>query len=376
LSKVDATFTASGADLRDLYFLAGVALPNTGKFEAEGRIGRQDAMTRFDALKVRSGDSDIAGSVVLSSPQGERTQIQVQLTSSVLKLADVGLRAAGRDPHPDAPPKVFSDVRVITPAVRRVDVRGNLKVQRLEFARIEVDDLSAPFVIEKGHVSADGVSGKVLGGSLALELKADAHDDPAEVQSVLTLRGVQLAQIPHKGEQVPYEGSLYARMQVQGRGNSLHQVAASANGTLEGRIQDGKLRAALAEMIGVDLRGLGLVLTKSDREVAVGCANLDFDIHAGIMQPTHFIIDSEPVSITAEGKVLLDPETLELKLRGTPKKTRVLHLGAPVWVEGTMLQPKFRLDLEESKLKLVESGKNPAFSCVSGNPDPRAPKLD
>ena len=94
-------------------------------------------------------------------------------------------------------------------------------------------------------------------------------------------------------------------------------------------------------MTGVDLRGLGLTLTRSTRDVPVHCAAADFEIHSGVMQSTRLFIDSEPVFISGEGRVLLDSETLDLKLHGEPKQLRILRIKAPVLVQGTLLQPKF-----------------------------------
>ena len=90
--------------------------------------------------------------------------------------------------------------------------------------------------------------------------------------------------MPHKAEPPPYEGSLLLHIHAHGRGDSLHALAADADGNLSARVLQGTIRASLAELSGVDLRGLGLTLTGSSREVPVHCAAADFDIHTGVMQ--------------------------------------------------------------------------------------------
>jgi AsmA family protein len=163
--------------------------------------------------------------------------------------------------------------------------------------------------------------------------------------------------MPHKGELAPYEGSLLVEIHARGRGDSLHALAAGADGSLSARVLQGTIRASLAELTGVDLRGLGLIMTRSSRDVTVRCAAADFEIHSGLMQLTRFFIDSEPVFISGEGRVLLDPETLDLRLRGEPKRLRLLRIKAPVLVRGTLLQPKFSVGGGESGLQLVDRGK-------------------
>jgi AsmA family protein len=365
LGRYDAEFDATGADLRDLYYLVGVSLPNTGTFHLHGRMVRRGRGTLFDDLKVVSGQSDVQGQVSLDTQKSGRTLVHVDLSSALLRLADVGLRAAGRDPHPDAPPRLFSDVKLITPATRRVDTVGKYSARRLLLSRVEVSELSAPFTIERGLVKAPEVTGHFMGGKFVLHLDADANQSPAHTRIELTLTGLQLAQMPHKAGPPPYEGSMRLQIHAQGRGDSLHAVAASADGDLSAWVSQGTIRASLAELTGIDLRGLGLALTRSSRDVAVYCAAADFEIHSGVMQPTRVFIDSEPVFITGEGRVLLDPETLDLKLHGEPKRLRILRIKAPVLVQGTLLQPKLSVGVAESGVQLVDRGTPHNADCAA-----------
>jgi AsmA family protein len=364
---LDAQFDASGADLRDLHYLVGVSLPNTGTYHLQGHMVLRGSETLFDDLKLVSGQSDVQGRVSLNTQKGGRTLAHADLSSALLRVADVGLRAAGRDPHPDAPPELFSDVKLITPAARRVDAAGKYTARRLLLSQVEVTELSAPFTIERGLITAPDVAGHIMGGSFVLHLEADANQTPARTRIEMTLTGLQLAQIPHKAEPPPYEGSLLMRFHAQGRGDSLHALAAHADGDLSARVFQGIMRASLAEVTGVDWRGLGLTLTGNSRDVSVQCAAADFEIHSGVMQSTRLFIDSEPVFISGEGRVLLESETVDLKLHGEPKRLRILRVKAPLLVQGTMLQPKFSIGVAESGLRLVDRGTPHNADCTEPN---------
>ena len=368
LGLVDAEFEADGADLRDLYHLIGVSLPNTGAFHLRGRVAHRGDETSFDNLKVQSGQSDVQGQVTFHTKHDGRTRVHADLSSAMLRLADFGLRAAGRDPHPDAPPKLFSDVPLVTPVTRRVDASGKYSARRLLLSSVEVNDLSAPFIIEHGLVKATEVTGNFLGGHFLLHLEADANQSPAHTRIEMKFRDLHLAQMPHKADPPPYEGSLFLEIRAHGPGDSLHALAAAADGTLSARVLQGTLRASWAELAGVDLRGLGLTLTGSSREVPVPCAAADFEIHSGTMQVSRFFIDSEMVFISGDGQVLLDPETLDLKLHGEPKGLRVLRLKAPISVQGTILQPKFSVDAADSRLQLVDRGTPRNADCTALQP--------
>src|ERR1700722_15885498 len=56
---LDTTFEGTGADLKDLYFLTGVSLLNTGSYRITGNLSRRGTHTKFTDLTVNSGESDV-----------------------------------------------------------------------------------------------------------------------------------------------------------------------------------------------------------------------------------------------------------------------------------------------------------------------------
>ncbi len=104
---VDATFQAAGPDLKDLYFLTGVHLLDTGVYRLSGTISRRGAHTTFSDLVATTGQSDMRGTVSADS-SGARRRLTVDLNSQYLRLSDLGPRAAGRASDPK-PPLLLSD---------------------------------------------------------------------------------------------------------------------------------------------------------------------------------------------------------------------------------------------------------------------------
>src|SRR6478672_277524 len=106
--RLQGSFTAAGPDLKDLYFVIGLGLPHTGPFRASGKVARQGLRFDYTELAVSSGASDLRGAL---SVEGSRSRIRIEgeLTAELLRLADLGARAAGRtapDPAlrlPDTP---------------------------------------------------------------------------------------------------------------------------------------------------------------------------------------------------------------------------------------------------------------------------------
>ncbi len=135
------------------------------------------------------------------------------------------------------------------------------------------------------------------------------------------------------------EGPLRVRVIIKGHGSSIHQIAASANGTVTAVLPRGSLRAALAELAGIDLRGVGLLLAKSGRETPVHCGVASFRAQDGVLQAQSLVVDTDSVMTTGAGSINLDSEALDLDLRGHPKGVRLMRLRSPLEVRGTLSHP-------------------------------------
>jgi uncharacterized protein involved in outer membrane biogenesis len=134
------------------------------------------------------------------------------------------------------------------------------------------------------------------------------------------------------------------RLHVEGSGNSVHAIAADANGTLTAVVTHGQISAAFAELAGIDVvRGLGLLLTAKEQTVPIRCSVAEFALHDGDAQTQHLLADTTNVIITGDGKLTLGDEKLDLNLTGKPKKLRFDRLRSPINVRGTLRHPSVSL---------------------------------
>jgi uncharacterized protein involved in outer membrane biogenesis len=167
----------------------------------------------------------------------------------------------------------------------------------------------------------------------------------------------QLGLLPYEHPDAPpLEGLLRARVAVTGHGRSIHQVAATANGKVTAIIPRGSIRASLAELTGINLRGLRLFLSKNPQEARIRCGVGRFQAHDGNLTANTLIIDTEAMFIEGQGSIQLDSESLDLEIQGQPKGLRFLELHTPVLVRGTLAKPSFDIQPRHSVLKLIDRG--------------------
>jgi uncharacterized protein involved in outer membrane biogenesis len=240
-----------------------------------------------------------------------------------------------------------------------------LKADRVQVGRQVLQDVAGKLQLEHGIATATPITAEILGGKLSGKVKLDANQNPPQADAELKIVDLQLAQLPHKSVDAPLEGVARLHLKISGRGTSVHQVAAAAEGTLSMVLPKGTMRTSLAELIGLDLRGLGLALEKNKGDTNVRCAAANFQAHAGIFTVQRLVLDTDPVRIDGEGAIRMDTEALDLVLRGEPKSMRVLRLKAPLKVQGTLAHPSIGIQQGDSKLVLVDRGRGRDEDCTA-----------
>ena len=365
LRSYDATFEASGADLRDMFYLTGTKLIDTGSYHLSGSLARRGYTVSFTDLAVKSGQSDLHGSASIDSAKGQ-FNVAADLNSQFLRLADFGLRAADRDPEPASSELLLSRAAPDPAALLRGKAAVQFRALRVEAGHTILSDLAVKLTNDHGELTITPVSAELMGGRLSGEVKIDARKEIPAVHLEVRINDMQLAQILSKEPGPPaIEGSLAVRINLTGRGKSLHDAAASADGTVVASLPSGMLRDSLAELTGIDLRGLGLLLAKDKKEVQVRCGIASFQVHDGTLTAKNFVLDTAPVLIAGEGFVRLETETLDLILRGYPKQVRFFQLRAPIVIHGTLKSPSIGIQAHDSKLVLMDPGKAKDVDCES-----------
>ena len=90
---------------------------------------------------MTSGQSDMRGNVSVDSANRHR-KIDLDLSSRLLKLSDLGLRAAGRAPGPK-PPLLLSDARISLNLLRVGTMTAKFRANEVDVGRVPLHDVAA-----------------------------------------------------------------------------------------------------------------------------------------------------------------------------------------------------------------------------------------
>ena len=340
---LQGNFDASGPDLKDLYFLVGLGLPDTAPYRLSGRLSRQGSRFVFSDLAVKFGESDVRGTLATVQSH-ERSTVEGELNSESLRLSDIGARAAGRSAESsEATGLRFSQTPFRLSGMQRTDALVRFHLRALGLGRQSLRSMTGVLSIDHGVLSINLSRASLGDGTLSGTARFDATREVPRGQVNLSVTDLPLEQFKGKSSgEPPFLGSLSGRVRLNGEGKSPHELAATANGTITAVVPHGAMRASIADLVGLDVTAALGAAVKDQKETAVRCGVASFDAHDGLVTTRIFVLDTDKVLITATGDVHMDSETLDLSLHGRPKRAG-LALRSAMSIEGTLAHPQFRL---------------------------------
>jgi uncharacterized protein involved in outer membrane biogenesis len=87
------------------------------------------------------------------------------------------------------------------------------------------------------------------------------------------------------------------------------------------------------------------VLISGDTKEDLRCIVSDFAIKDGVMTPRALVIDTSGTTVTGQGSISLADESLDINLRGKPKKV-TLSLRGPILIRGRFRDPHIAIGAE------------------------------
>ena len=357
LGQFNATLRMQGRDLADVYLLTGVTTPNTPPYRLAGKLTRDDARFTFADFSGRVGSSDLSGDVVVDKA-GDRRRVDADLRSRLLDIEDL-MAVLGAEPRvtasgdtvvsSGAPGRLLPDAPLNVDRLRVMDGTLRYKAARVKRNELDVRQVDIGAELKRGILDLDPVAFTFNRGELRGTARINATRDRPYSAIDFRLRGYPLESIiPARGGSPTVTGRALGRAQLEGPGASVHDFAASSKGTISLVVPQGRMRAAFAELMGINLTaGLFKLLNDDDSTAEIRCAVADFTVSGGKATARTFVIDTTPVLAHGSGMIDLGAETMNLRIDGETKEARLVRLWAPILVQGPLTRPRVDVDRAE-----------------------------
>jgi uncharacterized protein involved in outer membrane biogenesis len=343
LDRYTASVDVSGPTLADLYFLTGVALPNTPAYHMTLSVERDGTSYRLTDIAAVLGKTDLHGNLQ-ADMSGDVPALAGKMTSRVLALEDLGPLVRGGAAAPTQSRYLLPETPMHTERLRHTNAEVDYSAARVASRDFPLTSLDTHISVEGGVLNLKPLAFGFTQGKLAGSIRIDARKDIPT--STVDARVTDIhAENFIKGGDKPITGVLEARAVLTGTGKSVHEAASHASGTFTAVVPSGGMRHSLAEWTGVDvISALSLNLAGDNSNTNLRCAVAGFDTHDGVMTSRQFVIDTDPVRVDGSGSINLRDETLDLKLQGKPKHFQLVRLRAPITMKGPWAHPAVGVD--------------------------------
>lgn len=176
------------------------------------------------------------------SPQIDARLRLNQFTPALLALA--GPEAASSE-STEAKPADEEDIALPLDAIRRMDTRAELEIDKVIWGAHVVDGLKAKLRVVKGSANFPMISGTIHGGDLNMKASLNARQSTARINSQGTLQQLDIASALAASEVDPIlTGKANLDWKIHGQGNS----TAAITGTLRGPVNLQTEQAVLKDM--------------------------------------------------------------------------------------------------------------------------------
>ncbi len=349
-----ADLQGSGPDLADLYQLTGLALPNTPPYRLSGRLVRDGQRYGMPNVAGRIGDSDITGRFTASRQRNGRLFLDGDFTTRSLDFDDLmavlgGAPDTGETVSPEqrqmaanleSQGRLLPDAQLDISRVRNMDARVSYRAAHVRTERLPLRGLAAVINLDQGLLRLEPLTLELSPGRIAGAVSINARQNTPRVDIDVRLTNARMERIFALRGNPALSGALIGRAHLTGVGASVRDAAATSQGDVVLITPSGEVREALAELTGVNVvRGLGLLLSHDQSKIDIRCGVASFRVDNGIARARSIVMDTETMLIHGEGSVSLRNETLDLRLQGEPKETRLIRVEAPITLEGRLRSP-------------------------------------
>jgi AsmA family protein len=373
---VPLDFRLHGYNLAHAFDFLGVVVPDTRAYRMRSVLTKQEGEWRFARLRGTFGASDIAGRLTVSQPDG-RVKLDAVLATNTLDIIDAG-PFLGYDPErldatggkvvqiEGGAPRVLPDAQLRAEAIGRFDADVKWTVKRVRAESLPISNIDLTLDLDRSLMKLSPFTFDMARGHVSSDIIINARRRP-----VFTTYDVRLSPTPMGRllagfgvEESGTTGTLRARAQLEGRGDSVRESLANSNGRIAIIMPQGSIWARNAQLSELDIGTFVWKMwqKKLKDPVEINCGLIAFTVRDGIAAADPILIDTKKNVILGRGGFSFKNEAMDLRMRADGKKFSLFSAQSPVGIGGYFAAPK--LDVISPQL-LARGGAGLALAAVS-----------
>jgi uncharacterized protein involved in outer membrane biogenesis len=358
----DLKLELAGADMRDLYHLTGIPIPETPAYRIAGQLDYADHKFRFRGFRGVVGSSDLRGTIE-EDPGQERPMVTADLASTKVDLADLGgfigttpgrLSTANQSAvqkqelaRTESSRKLLPDTPIGLPKLRAADVKLRYRGDHIVGRSVPLDNLVVNLSVINGKIALEPISFGVGRGRIAGTVALDGSGDVIRAKAAVDFEHVDVARLMAATRMFEGAGAIGGHMDIMTSGNSLAQMLGNGDGGLRLLMTGGDLTALLVNLSGLEFGNALLSALGMPKRTPIECMIGDFSLQKGLFNTRTFLLVTKEANVHGAGSVNLRNETVNVKLNTEAAHFSIGSLHAPINISGPLKSPSIRPELGE-----------------------------
>lgn len=354
IEGADLSIGVRGPNLRLLFDFLGVAIPDTRTYRIDSSLTYEDDAWRFTRLRGRFGDSDLAGRMTISMPK-DRLHIGADLTTRVLDIIDVG-PFVGYEPdrlarqgvqaavtQTGGTPRILPDAPLRIDAIRRFDADVKYQVRQIRAPHVPISNVGLTLKLDRSLLTLSPLTFDMAGGFLSSDISINARNQPVVTRYDVRLSPTPMGRLLSRWgvEESGTTGTIRARVQMTGEGDSVRQSLATSDGRIGVIIPKGTMWARNVQLSELDI---GVFIQKMFEKklkdpVEINCGLVAFTVRDGQAAADPILIDTKKNVIAGRGGFSFRDESIDLAIRADGKKFSLFSGQSPIGLDGYFAEP-------------------------------------
>jgi uncharacterized protein involved in outer membrane biogenesis len=351
IEGADLRLTTHGPNLALLFDFLGVAIPETRSYRLTSALTKQGGEWRFTHLQGRFGESDLAGRLTVSFPNN-RLLMKADLATQTLDILDVGpfigydpekLEAQGAIRTVNGTPHILPDAPLKVEALRNFDARLTYNVRRVRAEHVPISNIGLTLALERSLLTLSPLTFDMSGGHVSSDIAISARGRPVRTRYDIRLSPTPMGKLLARWgvEEAGTTGTIKARVQMAGVGDTLHDSLSTSNGRIAVILPAGSMWTRNIQLSELDI---GTFITKMfsgklKKPVQINCGLIAFTVRNGVAAADPIIIDTEKNVLLGRGGFSFRNESLDLAFRADGKKFSLFSGQSPVGLDGSFAKP-------------------------------------
>jgi uncharacterized protein involved in outer membrane biogenesis len=355
IEGADLTVGVRGQNIRNLFDLAGIAVPDTRAYRLTSHFTKDGGEYRFTRLTGRYGASDLAGRLTVTMPD-DRLMLDADLSSRLVDMVDIG-PFIGYNPNALATkgavaavkqdggaPRILPDAPLRVEAIKAFDAKVTYRVADVRQKFVPISNILLGLDLDHSLLKLSPLNFDIAGGHLDSDISIDARRPRVFTDYDIRLSPTPLGKLFAKfgvGESGT-TGTVKARIKMTGTGDTVRDSLATSNGRIAIILPRGTFWTSYTQLSEFDV---GVFVQKMFEKklkepVEINCGLIGFTVRDGVAAADPILIDTAKNVMTAKGGFSFKDESMDLAFRADGKKFSLLSGQSPVGIGGHFAAPK------------------------------------